>query len=105
MFTMVALYSEPDDPEAFEQHYRRTHLEICRRWPGLRSSRVVRFTGTPRGTEAPFFLSGEFTFADQAAFMDAMGSDSGKESQADARKMVEVFGVRMQMMLGEVVED
>lgn len=105
MFSLVALYREPNDPDAFEQYYRGTHHEICRRWPGLRSATVVRFTGTPRGTEAPFLMKGEYVFDSQGAFLEAMGSDAGKESQQDARRMAEEFGVEMQLILGEVVEE
>lgn len=100
-FTFVALYAAPDDPAAFEEYYRSTHAQICARWPGLRSSTVTVFSGTPRGTESPYALKGEFAFATRDAFMMAMQSEAGTESQRDARHMVERFGVQVTMLLGE----
>lgn len=100
MFKFIALYEEPDDAEAFEAHYRTTHLEICRQWPGLRSANVTKVLGTARGGEAPLHLIGEFVFDSRDDFMAAMSTDSGRESQQDARRMAEQFGVKMTMLLG-----
>jgi uncharacterized protein (TIGR02118 family) len=101
VFTFTALYAKPNDAEAFEAYYREHHMSIVARWPGVQGTRVVRFTGTPRGTEAPFHLMFEADFASQDDFMAAMGSDAGKETQQDARTMVERFGVELTMMVGE----
>ena len=101
MFTFVALYANPNDARAFEDYYRSTHMDIMRRWPGVVSSAMTVFAGTPRGGEAPFALKGEVHFDSREDFMAAMGSDAGAESQKDARTMVERFGVDLTMMVGE----
>jgi uncharacterized protein (TIGR02118 family) len=33
MYKLIALYTKPDDPEAFDEHYARVHLPLGRRFP------------------------------------------------------------------------
>ena len=47
MFKLVALYSKPEDPAAFEKHYAEVHRPLVERIPGL--SRLV----VSRGLDAP----------------------------------------------------
>lgn len=101
MFAFVVLYAGPNDAEAFVEYYRGTHMAIVDRWPGVRSATITVFSGTPRGGEAPFHLKGEMTFDSRDDFMAAMQSEAGAESQADARTMVERFGVDVTMLVGQ----
>ena len=45
--TLLALYNQPEDPEAFDQHYQQTHSRLGLALPGLRS-----FSGTRPGPTA-----------------------------------------------------
>ncbi len=36
MWQFVAFYRRPDDPEAFERHYRDVHIPLVHKFPGLR---------------------------------------------------------------------
>jgi uncharacterized protein (TIGR02118 family) len=36
------LYDRPDDPEAFDRHYRDVHIPLARKIPGLRRYTVSR---------------------------------------------------------------
>ena len=38
---LIVLYSPPDDPAAFDAHYRDVHTPMVRRYPGLRDLRVT----------------------------------------------------------------
>ena len=40
MVRLIALYSVPDDPDTFDEHYRNVHTPIINRYPGLREMRV-----------------------------------------------------------------
>ncbi|MFP5356802.1 MAG: EthD family reductase, partial [Gemmatimonadota bacterium] len=42
---LIALYNVPDDPDAFDAHYREVHTPIVERYPNLREVRLTR----PRG--------------------------------------------------------
>jgi len=37
MFRIVAVYNQPDDPEAFLAHYRSSHAVLTAKVPGVRS--------------------------------------------------------------------
>ncbi|MEJ7833993.1 MAG: EthD family reductase [Nocardioides sp.] len=90
-------YAVPDDPEAFDAHYRDVHVPLVAPIPGLR-----RFTTSrPRGLggAAPYFVA-ELWFDDGDALKAALRSPEMAAAGADA----EGLGVPMTMFSGEVVE-
>lgn len=101
MTKFVALYSKPEDVDGFEEHLRSTHLPIVQQWPGLRSLHTTRFSGTPRGTDAPYHLMVVAEFATGEEMAAALRSDSGTASAKDAMAMAERFGVKPTMLLGD----
>lgn len=80
----IALFSRPDDPEAFERHYREVHAPIVRRYPGLRDLRLSRADGVA-GQPAPYYLVAEMAFDSRADLDAALASDPGRESGRDLR--------------------
>jgi uncharacterized protein (TIGR02118 family) len=81
---LIALYSVPDDPEAFDTHYRDVHAGIVARYPNIRDMRLTKPVGVA-GRPAPFHLVAEMIF-DTAADLDAaLMSDAGAESARDLR--------------------
>lgn len=100
MAKFVALYTAPDDVEGFEEHYRSTHLPLAEAWPGVTATRVTRFSGTPRGTEAPFHLMFEAEWATDEEMAAALRSEAGMAAAKDAMQMAKDFGVTPTMMLG-----
>jgi uncharacterized protein (TIGR02118 family) len=81
---LVALYSQPDDPAAFDAHYRDVHSAIVARYPGLRSVNLTRPDGIG-GRPAPFYLMAEMSFASRADLDEALASEPGRESGRDLR--------------------
>lgn len=100
MARFVALYTKPDDVEAFDEHYRTTHLPLAQAWPGVQAIRVTRFAATPRGTEPDHYLMFEAEFATDEEMAAALRSDAGTAAARDAMGMKERFGVVPTMMLG-----
>ena len=94
MVRLIVLYNTPDDPDAFDAHYREIHTPIVLRYPGLRELRLSRTSGAG-GTPSPFHLMAEMLFEDRAALDAAVASDAGRESARDlrnfARAGVQVF--------------
>jgi uncharacterized protein (TIGR02118 family) len=81
---LIALYNVPDDPEAFDAHYRDVHAGIIARYPNIRDVRLTKPAGVA-GREAPFHLMAEMMF-DNAADLDAaLMSEAGAESARDLR--------------------
>jgi uncharacterized protein (TIGR02118 family) len=81
---LVVSYGQPDDPAAFDAHYRDTHAPITVTMPGL-----VRFTtGRPQALDprqsAPYLVA-ELDFDSEQAMGAAFASEEGKASAADLR--------------------
>jgi uncharacterized protein (TIGR02118 family) len=97
----VAMYTRPDDVEAFEDHYRTVHVPIMDRWPNVESTEITRGTGTPRGTQAPFHLITTIRFATAEGMQQALTSEAGSEAARDAMGLAKRFGIEVTMLLGE----
>jgi uncharacterized protein (TIGR02118 family) len=74
---LVVSYGQPDDPAAFDAHYRDTHAPLALAQPG-----VVRFTfGHPRSLdpsqEAPYLVA-ELDFDSEQAMGESMASPEGR---------------------------
>jgi uncharacterized protein (TIGR02118 family) len=81
---LIALYDQPDDPSAFDAHYRDVHAPIVRRYPNLRGLRLTRADGLG-GRPAAFYLMAEMTFDSRADLDEALASEAGRESGRDLR--------------------
>ncbi len=82
MIKLIALYSRPQDPEAFDTHYNSIHLPLARKYPGLRRLEITHITGSPIG-EAKYQLMAEMYFDDKDAMDAAMASPEGKAVARD----------------------
>jgi uncharacterized protein (TIGR02118 family) len=69
---LVALYKQPPDPAAFDDVYFKTHLPLIAQVPGLRQTKITRFTRTVMGEG--LYLMTEMFFDDEAALKAAMKS-------------------------------
>jgi uncharacterized protein (TIGR02118 family) len=81
---LIALYNQPDDPEAFDAHYRDVHTPIVRAYPKLRELSVSTPTGVG-GRPSPYYLMAEMTFDSQDDLNAALGSEAGIASARDLR--------------------
>jgi uncharacterized protein (TIGR02118 family) len=85
---LIALYSLPDDPAAFDAHYRDVHGPIVRRYPNLRGVRLTKADGIG-GRSAPFYALAEMRFDSRADLDEALASDAGRESGRDLRNFAQ----------------
>jgi uncharacterized protein (TIGR02118 family) len=81
---LIALYSTPEDPAAFDAHYRDVHAPIVRRYPNLREMRLTRTDGIG-GRPPAFHLMAEMHFDTRADLDEALASEAGRESGRDLR--------------------
>jgi uncharacterized protein (TIGR02118 family) len=81
---LVALYNVPDDPDAFDAHYRDAHAPIIDRYPNLRDVRLTKPVGVA-GRAAPYHLMAEMAFDTDADLDAALSSEAGVESARDLR--------------------
>ena len=76
------LYPQPDDPEAFDRHYREVHIPLAKQLPGLRRYTVSRSQAQVRGG-APYYLIAELDWDDKESMQRAFQSPAGKATADD----------------------
>ena len=84
MVRLIALFNTPEDPAAFDAHYRDVHTPIVRRYPGLRELRLSKLSGAG-GLPTPFYLMAEMVFDSREALDEAIASEAGRQSGRDLR--------------------
>jgi len=82
MLRLLVLYGHPTDPDAFDRHYRRTHIGLARRLPGLRRYTISRGLDALQG-EVPYHLVAELDFDNRSALDGALGSPEGQAAVGD----------------------
>lgn len=85
MVKLVALYKKPSDLEAFDRHYKETHVSLVQKWPGLRRVEMAKVTGAPGG-EPGYYLMTEMYFDDQDALRAALRSPEGRAAGEDLQR-------------------
>jgi uncharacterized protein (TIGR02118 family) len=81
---LIALYSQPEDPDAFDAHYRDVHARIVARYPNLRGTRLTKPDGVG-GRPPAYYLMAEMSFDSRADLEEALASEAGRESGRDLR--------------------
>jgi len=75
---IMVLYTQLEDPAAFDRHYVETHKPLVAALPGLLRAEYGKF-----GTKQHYYRSAELYFADRAALNAAVGSAEGSATTAD----------------------
>lgn len=99
MKKLIALYTMPDDAEAFMAHYNGIHLPLVQKIPGLVRAEVTRIDRTFVG-EAGNYLLVEMAFADSDSFKAAMKSPENAAVGAD---LANFAAGRVTVMAGETL--
>ena len=79
---LVVNYGQPDDPGAFDEYYRDTHMPLAMEMPGL-----IRFTAghaksMDPSQQAPYFVA-ELDFESEESMMKAFASPEGRSAGED----------------------
>jgi len=98
---LVVLYTQPDDPAAFDEHYLGVHMPLVAKIPGLERAETGKFTAALDGGEQTFYRVAELYFADEQTMGAAFGSPEGAATAEDYGKIAPT-GSRM---LVEVLDD
>ena len=88
MVRLIALYSQPEDPAAFDAHYRDVHAGIVARYPKLIEMLLTRADGVG-GRPPAYYLMAEMRFATRDDLDAALASDAGRESGKDLRNFAQ----------------
>lgn len=84
---LVVLYTQPDDADAFDEHYLGVHAPLVDTIPGLQRWEGARIVAAPDGGEQTYFRIAELYFSDQAALEGALASDAGQATSRDFQQI------------------
>ena len=101
MVKLVAIYTTPDDVQAFENHYREIHTPLVRKMPGLKKLEVAHYFGAPQG-DPRYYMMAEMYFDDKDALFAALKSSEGTEAGKD---LMGFAGKCVHMMFSDVSVD
>jgi len=77
------LYNAPDDADAFERYYERTHLPIAAKIPSVESLVLLKGLPGPDGSAPPYYRVAQLFFADADTMGAAMSSAEAQAAVAD----------------------
>lgn len=86
MIKLIALYREPDDVDAFMDHYLNIHIPLVQKTPGLEHLEVTRIDNNAFDASAPpaYFLMCTMSYRDEVTFSAAMRSPENRAAAKDA---------------------
>lgn len=102
MVKFIVLWNTPEDPVAFERHYRDVHIPLVKQMPGLRRYTIGRVT-TLRGGE-PYYWIAELEWDSMDALQKARQSPQGQATAQDADNLARSTGTGLRSMAYEVEE-
>ena len=70
---LVVLYTQPEDADAFDEHYLGVHGPLVEKIPGLLRWEGARFDAAADGGEPTYHRIAELWFEDQQALEQALG--------------------------------
>ena len=82
MVKLTALYTKPEDAEAFDAHYFGTHVPLVQQIPGLLRTEIARVVGAPIG-ESKYYLQCDMYYENEAAMNAGLGSPEGRRTAKD----------------------
>ena len=103
MHTLVAVWSAPDpeDEEAFEEHYTNEHAPKAAAVPNLQKLITTRTAEGLEDGDPAFYRVAEMVFESPEAMHEAEESEEWAAVREDAGEMIERFGVTMEVGIGE----
>jgi uncharacterized protein (TIGR02118 family) len=103
MVKFIVLWNTPEDPVAFERHYRDVHIPLIKQMPGLRRYTIGRHVTALHGGE-PYYWIAELEWDSMDALQKARQSPQGQATSQDAASLVRSTGTSFRTMAYEVEE-
>lgn len=84
---LVVLYTQPDNGDAFDEHYLGVHGPLVDKLPGLQRWESARFVAAADGGDQTYHRIAELYFDDIEALQAALRSDESKATSADYQQI------------------
>jgi uncharacterized protein (TIGR02118 family) len=101
---LYAFYGIPDDPAAFDTHYRDVHTPLVLAMPNLVGFAVSRRMAAPAEGEPEHYLIAEMTFRSSGEMEASLSSPEGAAAVADLANFA-TGGVSVMPAAHDVVRD
>lgn len=98
MAKLFAVYQQPIDTAAFDDHYFNKHVLLAKLLPGLRSYEVTQGDVMGATGKHGAYLVASLEFDSMAAIQAAMASPQGQATAAD---LANFAGAGVDLMMGE----
>jgi uncharacterized protein (TIGR02118 family) len=89
---IVALWTKPEDTDAFDKDYEATHIPLVAALPGLSSAIYCK------ALNGPYYRTAELIFADMAALGGSVGGEEGQKVVADGERLQETYGAKLEVL-------
>lgn len=96
---LIALYTQPANPEEFDRAYYETHVPLAEKIPGLRSLEVIKPRKNLMGGDVPYYLMATLTFD---SIEDLKAGLSSPEGQAAGANVMGFAAGNVTMLTSEV---
>ena len=83
MVKLTVLYGLPEDPAAFDEHYKSTHTPLVEKIPNLGRFEAAKVVGAPDGGQPEYYWVAELWFESSEQLENALGSEEGQEAAGD----------------------
>ena len=103
MVKFIVLWNTPEDPVAFERHYRNVHSPLVKQMPGLRRFTIGRHVTALHGGEPSYWIA-ELEWDSMDALQKARQSPQGQATSQDAANLARSTGTGFRSMAYEVEE-
>jgi uncharacterized protein (TIGR02118 family) len=104
VYVLYAVWSHPEDIEAFEQYYESIHAPKAAAIPGLQRLVLTRTSDALGDDPSPFHRIAELWFEDRAALDAAIESPELAVAADDAVEMEKRFDVTLTSPAGVTVD-
>ena len=81
---LTVIYGNPDDPEAFEKHYRDVHMPLAMKIPNVQRAETAKVFPKEDGSPTPKYRTADLYFADYDTAVAALASEEGQAAAKDA---------------------
>ena len=83
MIQLTVLYGHPQDPTAFDRHYREAHASLAKKIPGLKGFTSTKPTSLAPQEQSPYYLIANLYFEHMGTFQVGLQSPEGQAAAGD----------------------
>jgi uncharacterized protein (TIGR02118 family) len=103
MIKQIVLWNTPEDPVAFERHYRDVYIPLVKQLPGLRRYTIGCHATEHREGE-PYYWIAELEWDSMDALQKAFQSPQGQATAQEVENLASGTGTGFRSMAYEVEE-